>query len=88
MSDLALNQELEMNGYLPLVKFVAYLKEFAPQASVSYPTALKYVKEGKLRALTIGTQHRITRLEIERWIAGGNFDGNKAPELPKHTPLI
>lgn len=67
--------ELETQGYLTLNKMLKYLKEVHPAATISYPTALKYVKEGKLVATKRGSQIRVTRAEIARWVAQGNFEG-------------
>ncbi len=69
---VSLTRQLETSGYLTLNKFVKYLKSVAPQAAVSYPTALKYVKEGKIHAIPVGSQYRIDRIEVERWIREGN----------------
>lgn len=71
----SLLRQLELDGYLSLSKFVRFLRENAPQASISYPTALKLVQEGKLKAVKLGSQYRITRSEAERWIAEGNWEG-------------
>lgn len=66
--------QLESRGYLSLNKFVQYLKENHPGAYISYPTALKAVELGQLRARKVGSQYRITQTEAERWIAEGNWE--------------
>lgn len=71
----SLTAELELNGYLSLNKFVRFLKDVAPHASASYPTMLRYVRQGKLRAIPVGSQLRIPRTEVERWMREGNFEG-------------
>ena len=67
-------RELETKGYLTLSKFVQYLKDYAPEAYISYPTALKLVKQGKIRARRVGGPYRIGRGEVERWIAEGAWE--------------
>lgn len=81
----SLSNELEVNCYLPLNKFVKYLKETAPQASISYPTALKLVNEGKIKAQRVGSQLRINRVEIDRWIKQGNYDDSVDRNIPKNN---
>lgn len=70
----SLQHELETKGYLSLVKFTKYLKEHHPEACVSYPTALKLVAEGKVRAIRIGSMYRITHVEVRRWVTHGNWE--------------
>lgn len=66
--------ELESQGYLSLNKFVDYLRDEHPQAYVSYPTARKLVKEGKIRGTKVGKQFRINIDEVRRWVAEGNWE--------------
>lgn len=68
-----LQRQLEDNGYLSLNKFVAYLKEYHPEAYISYPTAAKLVKEGKLKGFAVGRSYRISRVEVMRWVSEGNL---------------
>lgn len=79
-SKINLQHELERKGYLSLVKFTKYLKMYEPQAYISYPTALKLVNEGKLKAIRVGASYRVLRTEVVRWVAEGNwerrFDGS------------
>ncbi len=84
---VALIQELELNGYLPLNKFVQFLKEEAPWAAASYPTMYKFVKQGKLRAVRVGNQLRITRTEVERWVREGNYEGeiSRTTKIPQEN---
>ena len=78
-STTSLQRELDDKGYLSLVKFTKYLKVHQPHAYISYPTALKLVAEGKLKALHVGSSYRILKIEADRWVTGGNaesrFDG-------------
>ena len=62
---------LQRTGYLTLTKFVEYLRENHIGMYVSYPTALRLVHEGKIKARKVGGQYRITREEIERWVEHG-----------------
>lgn len=71
---VSLHRKLETQGYLSLNQFVKYLKEYQPQAAMSYPTALKLVAERKLRARIVGSQNRITYEEAQRWVAEGNYE--------------
>lgn len=78
-----LQRELERKGYLSLVKFTKYLKEYEPQAAISYPTALKLVREGKLNARRVGSMYRILRTEVARWVAEGNAGDRFGGAYPK-----
>lgn len=69
-----LQHKLEAQGFLSLNQFCQYLKEFEPTAYVSYPTALKLVNEGKIRAVKIGAHYRINRVEANRWVTEGNWE--------------
>lgn len=70
----SLQKELDDKGYLSLVKFTKYLKVHQPQAYISYPTALKLVAAGKLKAMRVGSSYRILKTEAERWVTEGNAD--------------
>lgn len=81
MATDSLTIELESKGYLSLQKFVKYLKDNHPHAAISYPTAVRLVKEGKLRAIRVGQQHRLLRKEVVRWVAEGNRESpSDSPE--------
>lgn len=67
-------RQLEMQGYLSLNGFVDYLHNHAPEAAISYPTAVKLVSDGKIKARRVGGMWRVGREEIERWISEGNYD--------------
>jgi excisionase family DNA binding protein len=69
----SLARELELNGYLPLSKFCAWLRESHPHVAMSYPTALNLVRQNKLRAIRVGKMIRISRAEAERWVREGNY---------------
>ena len=71
----SLQRALDLDGELSLNQFVQYLKEYAPGASMSYPTALKLIAAGKLQTIRRGNEHRIERPEVLRWIAEGNWVG-------------
>lgn len=78
-------RQLEMQGYLSLNKFVEYLRENAPEAAISYPTAVKLVAEGKIIARRMGGSWRIGRAEIDRWVSQGNYEPDTYSPYPKHT---
>lgn len=82
---MALNRELETRGYLSLNKFVKYLKEFHPEASISYPTALKLVGEGKLKATMLGSHYRVSETEAKRWILEGNWERKLASPFSSYN---
>ena len=65
------------HGYLSVSGFVEYLKEFAPHMSMSYPTALRMIKDGSIRAVRVGSIHRVQRDEIERFVTQGNYGSSK-----------
>jgi len=67
-------RKLETSGYLSLNQFVKYIKVNAPEASISYPTALRLVKLGKIQARMVGGTYRIGKAEIVRWVSEGNFE--------------
>lgn len=71
---VSLSYKLETQGYLSLNQFVKYLKSDHPGASICYPTALKLVRDGKLRATMIGSHYRVTEAEARRWVAEGNWE--------------
>lgn len=77
---VSLIRKLEQDGYLSLNQFVQFLKLHAPEATISYPTALKLVNEGKLRGIKHGSQWRIRRAEVDRWVAEGNWE--RSPTSP------
>lgn len=81
----SLNKELEDKGYLTLNKFVAYLREFAPEASISYPTAMRLVHDGKIDANRIGNNWRICRAEVKRWVEIGNLERGLFPSPKPHN---
>ena len=93
MSDL--RQQLEQDGFLSLNQFVQYLKLYAPEAAIAYPTARRMVESGNLQVQRWGAQYRVRRVEIERWIAEGNspkaMNSKVAPNIisdPKKFPLF
>lgn len=75
---ISLERKLERDGYLSLNQFVKYLKDYHPEAGMSYPTARRLIHDGKLRAIKQGNQYRVRRAEVERWVAEGNFE-RRAP---------
>lgn len=84
-SRVSVLRKLETAGYLSLNQFVDYLASYAPEASISYPTALKLVTEGKIKARRVGSMWRIGRGEIERWVSEGNYDRTVYDPYP-HEP--
>lgn len=76
-------RQLEMRGYLSLNGFVDYLHAHAPEAAISYPTAVKLVGEGKIKARRVGGTWRIGREEIERWISEGNYEPTTYSPYPR-----
>lgn len=83
-SQATLLLQLETAGYLSLNQFVSYLQQYQPHAAVSYPTAVKLVRDGKIKANRIGNQWRILRREVERWVSEGNYDVDFSGPYPKH----
>lgn len=51
------------------------LNGFAKIVDVSYPTALKLKQEGKVRTIQVGSQTRVYRSEVERFLREGNYVG-------------
>lgn len=80
----SLLRKLETQGYLSLSAFCEYLTQYVPHAAISYPTAVKYAKEGKLQTLKVGSQHRVLRREVERWVTEGSQE--VAPQGPSPSP--
>ena len=79
-SSVNLRTELDRKGFLSLNKFLKFLKEFHPAASVSYPTALRLIRKGQLRAYPVGSSYRVTKDEANRWVREGNWE--RPPALP------
>ena len=77
-NNISVLRKLERDGYLSLNQFIQFLELHAPEAKVSYPTARRLIKDGKLRAVMHGSQYRVRRTEVERWIAEGNWEGHAA----------
>lgn len=75
--------KLASKGWLSLIDFTKYLKEEHPNNTVSYPTAINMVKEGKLRVIVVGNTYRVYQTEISRYLREGNFDPQKLQGLPK-----
>jgi len=51
------------------------LNQFARIANVSYPTALRMQKDGRVRTIRVGGIHRVYAEEVERFLKEGNFKG-------------
>lgn len=77
--------KLGKRGWLSLNEFVKYLKAEHPDHYVSYPTALSMVREGKIRALTVGSTYRIYQEEVTRYLREGNFDPQQLRGIPKEV---
>ena len=73
----SLDHELHSVGSLSLSKAVKWLKKVHPEASVSYPTALKLVETNKLRSRRVGNIHRIDLEELNRFVAHGNWNDSE-----------
>lgn len=71
---ISLGHELQSVGYLSLNKAVQYLKENYPNKAISYPTALRLLDNGHLRAVRVGKMHRIEKQELDRFVEHGNRD--------------
>lgn len=63
---------------LSLGNAVLYLKENYPDVAISYPTALKYIRLGYLRAIRVGKTYKIGLDELNRFATQGNY---VAPQL-------
>lgn len=73
--------ELASRGWLSLNKFCLL-------AEISYPTATKLAKEGKLEGIKVGGVTRIYAEEIRRFLAEGNKqtdEGSNTPHLPSNN---
>ena len=68
----SLSHELQSVGYLSLNKTLQFLKENYPSKAVSYPTALRLLENGHLKAVRIGSSWRLDQREINRFIEHGN----------------
>ena len=68
----SLDHELASVGYLSLTKAILWLKRYHPEAAISYPTALRMVERKQLDVMRIGSQYRVTRRELERFVLHGN----------------
>lgn len=68
----SLDHELASKGYLSLRKALEWFKIYHPSVAISYPTALKLIRDEKLVSIKVGKMHRFTRLELERFAAHGN----------------
>lgn len=53
------------------------IKEVAEGLGVTYITALRYVRSGKMRGVRLGGQWRVARAELERFAAEGNLDSSE-----------
>jgi len=62
-------QELASRGYISLSKF-------ALLAGVSYPTALKLAKDGKVETTQVGSVYRVYTDEVHRFLREGNRQEN------------
>lgn len=82
---VSLDHELNSSGYLSLNKALAWLKQYHPVASISYPTALKLLKDNRIMSIRIGDMHRISREELMRFVKYGNADPADVPERPEET---
>ena len=82
-----LRQQLEQDGYLSLNQFVTYLKLYAPEAAIAYPTARRLAESGKLQTQRTGSIYRIRRVEIERWIAEGNSPKASSSRVVPNAPI-
>jgi excisionase family DNA binding protein len=74
---------LARRGWLSLNQFVEHLRLNHPEHHISYPTALKMVKEKKLRAMQVGGTHRLYQEEITRYLREGNYVPQPSEDLPK-----
>lgn len=85
----SLDHELNSTGYLSLSKAVKWLKEYRRASSVSYPTALRLIKQEKLKAIRIGNIWRIYKNELDRFVAHGNREIDQADaDLPLSPPSL
>lgn len=67
----SLADKLAEQGYLTASGFCDYVKEVRPILAVSYPTLMRYIKDGKIRSVTVGGQTRISKEEIEKYLKNG-----------------
>lgn len=64
------------------------LNKFCKLADISYPTALKLVKEEKLVAIKVGGVQRVYADEVRRFLSEGNkvtVEGSNTPQLPSNN---
>lgn len=83
---VSLDHELHSSGYLSLSKAIRWLKMYQPAAAISYPTALKLIKNNQIMAIRIGDMHRISREELDRFVKYGN-KGDAPERLEEHVFL-
>ncbi len=71
-------EQLTSQGWLSLNKFAVI-------ADMSYPTALKAAREGKVEVVKVGGVNRVYKDEILRFLSEGNKPtdgGSKSPHPP------
>jgi hypothetical protein len=56
------------------------VRKFAMLAELSYPTALKYVRQGLVRSHPEGAAYKITMLEVRRFKEFGNLNPPEPPQ--------
>ncbi len=69
---------LAENGWLSL-------SMFAKLIAVSYPTAFRMHKTGKVITVTVGGIHRVYAEEIKRFLKQGNAEGGELNPLPSSS---
>lgn len=80
--------KLAVQGFLTANGFVEYLREVAPILSVSYPTLMRYIQDGKIQAVRVGGQTRISKDEIERYIHAGEGADEALSSDPKSLAVL
>jgi len=53
------------------------LSEIRKLLRVSYPTMLSYIKKGKLKAVKVGSQWRVAKSELNRFLGENNIKDNE-----------
>lgn len=76
--------KLADQGYLTAAGFVQYLKECHPILQISYPTLMRHIGAGKIKAIQVGGQTRISKDEIERYVQSG--EGGDEPPSSDSRP--
>lgn len=70
-------QHLADKGYLTAAAFADHLRDCKSIFAVSYGTLRRLIDEGKVEAVKVGSQHRILKEEVERYLREGAREGSE-----------